>query len=298
MPRMYDFAVDHDNTLYDLTHTTTMPTECTLSLISPLDPLPDYPASSSPFSDFTEFESFGSSLYTQFNADPRAWTAAGIPALNLLTPSPLSFDDVLGTVHAEVEATHDKDTVPFPHTSPMRLAAPSLPQVTTAPSPTPSLSFSAPSTFSSPSPASIVDDDFTMLDDDPDYGPPASPRSTRANKHSSSAAGGSSARKVRVYTSPATSLPGRNAGRFPCSVPGCKQICKTLGDLKRHESVLSHKPPSWECPRCHYNFTREDALKRHTKNVSNCASVSVKARGRGASVRPRNLDNAVPTEVS
>ncbi|KAI9454745.1 hypothetical protein BJY52DRAFT_1098979, partial [Lactarius psammicola] len=76
----------------------------------------------------------------------------------------------------------------------------------------------------------------------------------------------------------------RSVGRFPCSVPGCKQVCKTLGDLKRHESVLSHKPPSWECPRCHYHFTREDALKRHTKNVSNCASMNVKARGRGASV--------------
>ncbi|KAF8485745.1 hypothetical protein DFH94DRAFT_619867, partial [Russula ochroleuca] len=52
---------------------------------------------------------------------------------------------------------------------------------------------------------------------------------------------------------------------FPCSIPGCKQVCKTLGDLKRHESILAHKPPSWECHRCHYQFTREDALKRHNK---------------------------------
>lgn len=294
-PRVYDFAVDHDNALYDLTravldnHTTTMSTECTLSLISPLDL-----ASSSPFFDLTEFESFGSSLYTQFNADPRAWTAAEIPALNIPAPSPVSFDDVLVNFHEEVEATPNKDTAQSPHTFLMQVAAPPLPQVAIAPSPTPSLSFSAPSTFSSPSPASIVDDDFTMLDYDPDYGPPAS---TRANKHSSSAAGGASARKVRIYAGPATSFPGRSAGRFPCSVPGCKQICKTLGDLKRHESVLAHKPPSWECPRCHYHFTREDALKRHAKNVSNCGSTNVKARGRGASVRPLNFDTTVSTEV-
>jgi hypothetical protein len=290
---MYDFAVDHDNSLYDLTqtafdnHATTTSTDCTLSLISPLDPLPDYLASSNPFFDFTEFESFGSSLYTQFNADPHAWTAAEIPALNLPAPSPLSFN-----AHEEVEAAPNKDTAP--HTSPMRLAAAPLPQVATAPSPTPSLSFSAPSTFSSPSPASIVDDDFTMLDDDPDYGSPVPPRSGRANKQSSNA----SARKVRVYAGPAASFPARSAGRFPCSVPGCKQVCRTLGDLKRHESILAHKPPSWECPRCHYNFTREDALKRHTKNVSNCASVNVKARVRGASVKPQNLDTYVSAEVS
>ncbi|KAF8493913.1 hypothetical protein F5888DRAFT_1597974, partial [Russula emetica] len=52
---------------------------------------------------------------------------------------------------------------------------------------------------------------------------------------------------------------------FPCRVPGCNQVCKTQGDLKRHESILAHKPPSWECRRCHYQFTREDALKRHNK---------------------------------
>lgn len=293
---MYDFAVDHDNALYDLTHTafdnhtTTTPTEYTLSLMSPPDPLPDYRVSSSAFFDFTEFESFGSSLYTQFNADPQAWIAAEIPTLNLPVPSPVSID-----VYEEVEAAPNKGTTPY--TSPMRLAAAPLPQVSIAPSPTPSLSFSAPSTFSSPSPASIVDDDFTMLDDDPDYGSPA-PRSGRANKHPSSAAGGPSVRKVRVYAGPAASFPGRSAGRFPCSVPGCKQVCKTLGDLKRHESILAHKPPSWECPRCRYHFTREDALKRHTKNVSNCASVNVKARGRGVSVKPRDLDTNVSTEVS
>ncbi|KAN0138784.1 hypothetical protein V8E53_003172 [Lactarius tabidus] len=297
LPRMYDFAVDHDNAIYDLTHTdfdnptTTVSTECTLSLISPLGPQSDY---SSPFSDLTEFESFGSSLYTRFNAEPQAWTTTGIPALNLRSPSPHSFDDVL--IHDEIEAP-SKDAAS--HTSAIRLAVPSLPQVSNAPSPTPSLSFSAPSTFSSPSPASIADDDFPMVeDDDPDYGTFASPRSTRANKHSSSAAGGPSARKARVYAGPATSLPGRSAGRFPCSVPGCKQVCKTLGDLKRHESVLSHKPASWECPRCHYHFTREDALKRHIKNVSNCATVNVKARGRGAaSVKPQSLDINASTEV-
>jgi hypothetical protein len=297
LPRMYDFAVDHDNAIYDLTHTdfdnhtATVSTECTLSLIPPLGPLSDY---ASPFSDLTEFESFGSSLYTQFNADPQAWTGTGVPALNLRSPSPHSFDDVL--IHDEIE-TQSNDTAS--HTSLIRLAVPSLPQAANAPSPTPSLSFSAPSTFSSPSPASIADDEFPMVeDDDPDYGPSASPRPTRDNKHSSSAAGGPSARKARVYAGPATSFPGRSAGRFPCSVPGCKQVCKTLGDLKRHESVLSHKPPSWECPRCHYHFTREDALKRHVKNVSNCASVSVKARGRGAaSVKPRNLEINASTEV-
>lgn len=296
LPRMYDFAVDHDNAMYDLTHTdfdnptTTLSTECTLSLLSPYGPLSAY---SSPYSDLTEFESFGSSLYTQFNAEPQAWTAAGIPALNLRSTSPHSFDDVL--IHDENEAPR-KDTAS--RTSPIRLAVPSLPQVTNAPSPTPSLSFSAPSASSSPSPASIADDDFFMVeDDDPDYGPIASPRSTRATKHSSSAAGGPSAKKARVYAGPATSFPGRSVGRFPCSVPGCKQVCKTLGDLKRHESVLSHKPPSWECPRCHYHFTREDALKRHIKNVSNCASVNVKARVRGASVKPRNLDIDASTEV-
>ncbi|KAI9434249.1 hypothetical protein H4582DRAFT_817191 [Lactarius indigo] len=294
VPRVYDFAVDHDNALYDLTHTTfddpTISTESTLSLISPLDL-----ASSSPFFDLTEFESFGSSLYTQFNADPQAWTAAEIPPLNLSAPSPLSFDDALVNVHEEVDATPNKDIAQSPHTFLMQLTAQPLPQVATAPSPTPSLSFSAPSTFSSPSPASIVDDDFTMLDDDPDYGLPAS---TCGNKHSSSATGGPSARKVKIYAGPATSFPGRSAGRFPCSVPGCKQICKTLGDLKRHESVLAHKPPSWECPRCHYHFTREDALKRHAKNVSNCGSTNVKARGRGASVRPQNLGTTMSNEVS
>jgi hypothetical protein len=292
---MYDFAVDHDNAIYDLTHTdfddptTNTSTECTHSLISPLDPVPHHP---SPFFDPTEFESFGSSLFTQYNADPQAWTNFEIPALNLPAPSSLSFDDNL--IHEEVQTAPDKDTS---HTSPIRLAAPPVPQVATAPSPTPSLSFSTPSTFSSPSPASIADDDFTMVvDDDPDYGHSASPRSTRANKHTSSAANGPSARKARV---PATSFPpGRYTGRFPCSVPGCKQVCKTLGDLKRHESILAHKPASWECPHCHYHFTREDALKRHIKNVSNCVSANVKVRGRGASVNPRNVGINVSTEVS
>ena len=296
LPRIYDFAVDHDNAMHDLMHaesanpTTTVSTECTLSLISPFDPLPDH---SSPFSDLTGFESFGSSLYTQFNANPQAWISTEIPTLNHRSPSPHSFDEVL--IHDKIEVP-SKDT--SSHTSPIRLALPSLPRVANAPSPTPSLSFSAPSTFSSPSPASMADDDCPMVeDDDPDYGSSASPRSTRANKHTSSAAGGPSARKAGVSAGPATSFPGRSAGRFPCSVPGCKQVCKTLGDLKRHESVLSHKPPSWECPRCHYNFTREDALKRHIKNVSNCASVNVKARGRGALVKSRNIDINASAEV-
>src|ERR1700761_6396332 len=140
---MYDFAVDHDNAIYDLTHnafddpTTTMSTERTLSLISPLDPQPDYP---SPFFDRTEFESFGSSLFTQFNADPQAWAAFEIPALNLPSPSPHSFDDVL--IHEEVEIAPSKGT--SSHPSPIHLSAVPLPQVATAPSPTPSLSFSAP----------------------------------------------------------------------------------------------------------------------------------------------------------
>lgn len=295
---MYDFAVDHDDAIYDLTHTdfdnptTNTSTECTLSLISPLDPVPHHP---NPFFDLTEFESFGSSLFTQYNADPQAWTNFEVPALNLPAPSSHSFDNAL--IHEEVQTAPSKDTAS--HTSPIRLAAPLLPQVATAPSPTPSLSFSTPSTFSSPSPASIADDDFTMeVDHDPDYGPSTSPLSTCANKHTSSATGGPSARKARVYAGPATSIPGRYTGRFPCSVPGCKQVCKTLGDLKRHESILAHKPASWECPRCHYHFTREDALKRHIKNVSNCASVNVKVRGRGASINPRNVGINVSTEAS
>lgn len=293
---MYDFAVEHDNALYDLTHTTfDNPTKFTLSLASPQDPLPSV---SSPFFDFTEFESFGSSLYTQFNKDPQAWSAAGILSSNLPAPLPLSFKQVPGIVHEEVAAMPSQDATSSPLTSTMRLATPSLPQVAVAPSPAPSLSFSAPSAFSSPSPASIVDDDFTISDDDPEYGSPTPPRSTHASKRTSSTVCGTSAKKVRVYAATATSLPSRSVGRFPCSVPGCKQVCKTLGDLKRHENVLAHKPPAWECPRCHYHFTREDALKRHTKNVLNCANMNIKVRGRGTSVKPRDIDTGVSTEVS
>ncbi|KAH9055496.1 hypothetical protein EDB87DRAFT_1688135 [Lactarius vividus] len=95
-----------------------MSTECTLSLISPLDL-----ASSSPFFDLTEFESFGSSLYTQFNANPQAWTAAEIPASSIPAPSPLSFDDPLVNVHEEVEAMPNKDSAQSPHTSLMQLGS-------------------------------------------------------------------------------------------------------------------------------------------------------------------------------
>lgn len=301
VPKVFDFAVDHDNAIYAQTQSacdmsTAESSEPFLSLITSQDVMPAMPSNANIFFDYPEFESFGASLHTPYIDELQAQRAVEFFDLNLPTPLALLLGDLMEDVPDEAAKTRDQDPVQSPSSPPAPMAVQLHGRVATAPSPTPSLSYSVQSTLSSPSPVPIVDNDSITLEEDAELGSPVPASPAHPDKRGASALCEPPTKKRHVSMTP-ISLSARSA-RYPCSVPGCKQVCKTLGDLKRHESVLAHKPPSWECSRCHYNFTREDALKRHTKNVSNCASVKARARERAASIKPQCLDAGEEVEAA
>jgi Zinc finger, C2H2 type len=296
LPNIYDFAVDHDNTIYSQRQSARdMPAayspETFLSLLTPPESTHDMPLNTNPFIDYTEFESYGSSLHTPYMIEMQALIAAERIALDRLS---LSLGDINEDAPDENAETCEDGSVQrlySPPTPPMAAQPRSL--VDKAPSPTPSLSYSVQSGLSTPSPTPIVDDVFVPEEDAKSDSPV--PFSPRLEKRSANALRMMPMKRRRVSTTP-VSIPNARAARFPCTVPGCNQVCKTLGDLKRHESVLAHKPPSWECPRCHYHFTREDALKRHVKNVSNCANAKARTRDSAMSIKPQHLNEGAKVE--
>jgi hypothetical protein len=214
-----------------------------------------------------------------------------IPIFNLASPAPPPVDAGAGDMRNGDVAAHRRNS---PQRSDHLLTR--MPKLlrATALSPTPSLSHLEFSITSSPSPVSPIDGDVLRVaeaEEDCEY----DCLLTSSITHSKRAAGGgrsAPATKKRGASAKATSVSRSGVGRFPCDVPGCKQVCKTLGDLKRHENVLSHKPPSWKCNRCDYRFTREDALKRHTRNLPKCASAKNNLRGRAASIRLQRSEAA------
>lgn len=281
-PVIVDYAVELDNAIYNHRNPTfSAPSADTyLTLMSPED-FAREAWSQANLSDAPGFESFGSSLYTQY--------ALGYPRIPAGVLTPLLVDNGDEDVPQGDASSSDRDSIqPFEEALAPTEALP-VSHVTTALSPTPSLSYSAPSTLSSPSPISPIDHDVTEVTTKWDGSLTCnSPLSwfTRPSKRADGRPSALSAKKKRASASPVLS-PSTGTVRFPCTVPGCKQVCKTLGDLKRHESVLAHKPPSWECRRCHYQFTREDALKRHAKNMPNCVNAKTRPKGRAASTKPR-----------
>ena len=241
-----------------------------------------------------QFTSFGSSLYTRYTQEHLIEpTNSGF-----LAPPPVSCG--AEDMRNENAAVRDWNSPLLPNDLLARMATLPPSQVAAALSPTPSLSDSDDSIYSSPSPVTPVDHIVVEEAEEEE------PRHTRLVPSSLTgstkrAAGGRSppTAKKRSGSAKSASLsrPTGSAGRYPCDVPGCKQVCKTLGDLKRHESVLSHKPPSWKCSRCDYRFTREDALKRHTRNLPKCASTKNNLRGRAASTKTRRVEDDSDVEA-
>jgi uncharacterized Zn-finger protein len=249
------------------------------------------------FPDSTEFESYGSSPHTPYIADLQARIAAGDPTLDLSSPLALFLNDFPEDVPGENTELYDDDPIQRSYSSPPTpMDAEPRSLVDTAPSPTPSLSYSVQSTLSTPSPAPIVDDKVLVLKEDVEDGSPVPSSPASPVKRGASALSAPSA-KNRNLSMNLASLPSARAARYPCTIPGCKQVCKTLGDLKRHESVLAHKAPSWECSRCQYRFTREDALKRHVKTTTNCEKNKARVRGRVVSINPQPHNVGAEAEV-
>lgn len=215
-----------------------------------------------------EFESFGSYYYDTLE-DP--WTPADL-TYKLLSPEPLQLDGGIDHMSDGDTVACDRDSAEPP--------SPGTPE------------------FSYPSPTIDEQDitEVTSMEENSGRGSLVPPLFTRPNKRTNKCLSAPRAKKRRLSVAP-FSVPSTSAVRFPCRIPGCKQVCKTLGDLKRHESILAHKPPSWECRRCHYQFTREDALKRHNKNVPNCANVKMPPNGRPASTKPQRPDVAREVEL-
>lgn len=306
MPNIVDYAVELDNTIHRQRGTGSIllspdfSSGFTSTRISQRDDGHAFPPHASLFTS-PESTSFGCSLYTGYTEEhPLELTETPISS-----PVPLVPPLVEGGVG--VEDVHDgRDNgcdwnSPPPSNGPLaRTITVSQSQVATAPSTTPSLSHSDPSVFSSPPPVSPDDTDVVKVvkvGEERGYNWLMPSPFTRSSKLT---AGGRSAPTAKKTSSSAKStilLSRPGAARFPCTVPGCKQVCKTLGDLKRHESVLSHKPPSWKCSRCDYRFTREDALKRHTKNLPKCASTKNSLRGRAASTKARRLEDDSDVEA-
>jgi hypothetical protein len=286
--------VELDNAIYSLKESewSGFPPDQSSTLPLTLDIEDKAPIHASLFEN-PEFESFGTSFYYSLE-DP--WTPADL-TYKLLSSTPLRVDSDMEDLYDGDAAACDKDSVVPPEDYPACVAALCFGQVATPNHPTSSHSYSGPPAFSYPSPESIVEQDITevtKVEEDYRRDSPVPPSFARPNKRAASRLRGSRAKKRRVSATP-ISVSSTSAVRFPCSIPGCKQVCKTLGDLKRHESILAHKPPSWECHRCHYQFTREDALKRHNKNVPNCANANTNPRGRPASMklqRPREVEVA------
>jgi hypothetical protein len=242
-----------------------------------------------------ESTSLGSSLYTpSFQLD-----LTEIPIFNLASPAPPPVGAGARDLRNGDAAAHNWNSPPL--SNHLLTRVPELPrnQILTALSPTPSLSHSEPSIMSSPSPVSPVDCDAVKVAEEEEEDREYDVLATSPIAHSRRAAGGSRSApttKKRGTPAKATSVSRSGAARFPCDVPGCKQVCKTMGDLKRHKSILSHQPPSWKCSRCGYRFTREDALKRHFKNVPKCASAKNGPRGRAASIKLQRSEAVIDVE--
>jgi hypothetical protein len=245
-----------------------------------------------------EFESYGSYFYTQ-EIQNHSWTPADL-TYKLFSPTPPQFDSGIEDMDDGDAAAFGRDSSeprdePFACMATMRVA-----QGVTTYSPTSPLLYPSPPAFSSCSPGSVDERDITEVaeeEEDRQRDSLVPPSLIRPKKRTASRLSASRAKKRRVSTHP-ISLSSTSAVRFPCRIPGCNQVCKTQGDLKRHESILAHKPPSWECRRCHYQFTREDALKRHYKNLPNCVNAKTNPRGRFASVKRRYPDVACKIETT
>ncbi|EIW83676.1 hypothetical protein CONPUDRAFT_135447 [Coniophora puteana RWD-64-598 SS2] len=65
----------------------------------------------------------------------------------------------------------------------------------------------------------------------------------------------------------------RRRGGYVCGLDGCKRVCGTAGDLRRHHQSLRHGPPEFRCLACKQTFTRLDALRRHLKLKAACRRV-------------------------
>jgi hypothetical protein len=245
-----------------------------------------------------EFESYGSYFYTQ-EIEKHSWVPADL-TYKLHSMPPLQIDSDIEDMYDGDAAACDRDSTK-PHNDPSAcMATTRVAQGVTTYSPTSPLLYSSPPAFSYPSPGSIDERDITeatKMEEDCQRDSLVPPSFTRPNKCTAGRLSASRAKKRRVSATP-ISLSSTGAGRFPCRIPGCNQVCKTQGDLKRHESILAHKPASWECRRCHYQFTREDALKRHNKNLPNCASAKTNPRGRFASMKHRYRDVACKIETT
>jgi hypothetical protein len=256
-----------------------------------------------------EFESCGSSFYTQ-ETQKHSWIPADL-TYKLFSLTPLQIDSDIEDMYDRDAAGCDKASLSRslsitwdstkPHNDPSTCAATMrVAQGVTTYSPTSPLLYSSPPACSYPSPGSIDERDIAEVaevEEDCQRDSFVPPSYTRHKKYAVSRLSASRAKKRRVSATP-MSLFSTSAVRFPCRVPGCNQVCKTQGDLKRHESILAHKPPSWECRRCHYQFTREDALKRHNKNLPNCANAKTNPRGRFASMKHQYSDIACKLETT
>jgi len=245
-----------------------------------------------------EFDSCGTFFYTQ-ETQKHSWVPADL-TYKLLSATPLQIDSDIEDMYDGDAAAYDRDSAKPHNDSSACMAMMRVAQGVTTYSPTSQLLYSSPPAFSCPSPGSIDERDITRvteMEGDCQRDLLVPPSFTRPNKCTASRLSASRAKKRRVSATP-VSLFSTSAARFPCRVPGCNQVCKTQGDLKRHESILAHKPPSWECRRCHYQFTREDALKRHNKNMPNCANAKTNPRGRFASMKHQYPDVACKIETT
>lgn len=295
-PQIVDFVVELDNTNYK-------PEEPMCPA-----PSPDFSFTFTLASSYVEgeaplhaslfenpaFESCGSYFYTR-ETQKHSWIPADF-TYKLLSPTPFQIESDIEDVYDDAAAC-DRDPTK-PHNDPSACMATT--RVVTTYSPTSPLLYPSPPALSYPSCGSIDERDITEVTEvkeDCEHDSPVPPSFTRSNKCAAGCLTTSRAKKRRVSATP-ISLSSIGAVRFPCRVPGCNQVCKTQGDLKRHESILAHKPPSWECRRCHYQFTREDALKRHNKNLPNCINAKTNPRGRFASMKRQIPDVACKIETT
>lgn len=244
-----------------------------------------------------EFESCGSFFYTQ-EIRKRSWIPADL-TYKLLSATPPQ-------IHSDIEDMYDGEATTGdrgctkPRNDPSACMMHAAQGITTYDPPTSPLLHSSPPASSYFPPGSIEEREITEATDvegDCQRDSRVPPSFTHPNKCAATRLNASLPKKRRASFTP-ISLSSTSATRFPCRIPGCSQVCKTQGDLKRHESILAHKPPSWECRRCHYQFTREDALKRHNKNVTNCANPKTKPRGRFASMKHQYPDVSCKTETT
>lgn len=245
-----------------------------------------------------EFESYGSYFYTQ-EIQKHSWIPADL-TYKLLSPTRPQNDSDIEDMYDGDAAACDRDSAK-PHNDPSAcMATMRVAQGVATYSPTSPLLYSSPPACAYLSPGSIDEherdiSEVTEMKEDCQRDSLVPPSFTRPNKRTARRLSTSRVKKRRVSATP-ISLSSTSGMRFPCRVPGCNQVCKTQGDLKRHESILAHKPPSWECRRCRYQFTREDALKRHNKNLPNCANAN--PRGRFASMKHQYPDVACKIETT